>query len=77
MQCSNFLSLPDARLHTYHRSMNDEFECIGVCAPEPESGACAGCGRPMTLAALIAYKERKAAAAASSDQPAGGECASS
>lgn len=25
----------------------DEFECIGICSPDPLSGQCLGCGRPL------------------------------
>ncbi len=26
----------------------DAYQCIGVCQPEPESGLCQGCGRPLS-----------------------------
>jgi hypothetical protein len=25
----------------------DDYPCIGVCAPDPETGLCIGCGRPL------------------------------
>lgn len=28
-------------------SETPEYVCIGVCTPEPLSGACLGCGRPL------------------------------
>lgn len=59
-----FPSLLGLGLPAYHRIMEDEFTCIGVCTPDPESGACVGCDRPLTLPALIAYNERKKGAPA-------------
>lgn len=28
-------------------AQQEEYVCIGVCTPEPVSGACLGCGRPL------------------------------
>jgi hypothetical protein len=28
----------------------DAYDCIGICQPDPVSGQCAGCGRPLTTA---------------------------
>ncbi len=25
----------------------DDYPCIGVCTPDPETGLCLGCGRPL------------------------------
>jgi hypothetical protein len=25
----------------------DDYPCIGVCTPDPETGLCIGCGRPL------------------------------
>ena len=27
-------------------SPEDEYLCVGICMPEPDSGYCLGCGRP-------------------------------
>jgi hypothetical protein len=27
----------------------DDYPCIGVCAPDPETGLCIGCGRPLLV----------------------------
>lgn len=42
---------------------NDEFPCIGICTPDPASGLCEGCGRPLEEPAITAYNERKQASA--------------
>lgn len=28
--------------------MDDQYECIGICERDPDSGICLGCGRPLT-----------------------------
>lgn len=28
----------------------DPYECIGICQPDPDTGHCSGCGRPLTPA---------------------------
>lgn len=32
--------------------MDDEYECIGVCEPDPETGRCLACARPLSAPAL-------------------------
>jgi len=37
--------------------MNDSvkaYDCIGICQPDPLSGQCTGCGRPLTPAPATA-----------------------
>ncbi|WP_288130608.1 DUF1289 domain-containing protein [Accumulibacter sp.] len=32
---------------------NEEYFCVGICMPDPDSGYCLGCGRPPLPVSLI------------------------
>lgn len=46
----------------------DDYECIGICEIEPESGICLGCGRPLREEAPALAAEAQAAGASAADQ---------
>lgn len=42
-------------------SETPEYVCIGVCTPEPLSGACLGCGRPLLPPPAVSETDASAA----------------
>jgi predicted Fe-S protein YdhL (DUF1289 family) len=49
---------------------DDDYPCIGVCAPDPETGLCLGCGRPLLVDADSSAERRATPAAFDADQTA-------